>query len=487
MKTIFILMDSLNRHMLRQYQPETWVQTPNIDRLAAKSVVCENHWAGSLPCMPARRDLFTGRYNFLERNWGPIEPFDVTLPELLRKQGIFTHMITDHYHYFEIGGENYVQQFQTWEFHRGQEYDPWVSRVDLPAMPEEYYGKLHPQYQWNRTQFLTDADYPSPRTFASACQWLRDNEGADDFFLMVEAFDPHEPFDAPQEFLDLYGDDYDGPHYDWSGYKKVEEPHEATEHLRKRYAATLTMNDKWLGKLLDVLDEQDLWKDTLVILTTDHGHLLGEHNFVGKNITHVYNELAHIPLIVHLPGSDRAGERVRALTQTIDFMPTLLEYYGITTSHPMHGQSLKAVWEGTETKVHDTVLFGYHGKTVNITDGNYTYFRAPVPNNQPCYIYCVIPTTFKRYMGRNGDGVEYGKFLDRTEMPVMRIPANVGGLNWIRDSILYDIRSDYLQQRPLQDKQLEQVWIEKLIEAMKQADAPEEQYERLGLRKDGKE
>lgn len=99
MKTILILMDSLNRNMLSAYNPQTWIKTPNIDRLAAKSLVCNNHWAGSLPCMPARRDLFTGRYNFLERNWGPIEPYDITLQEKLRAHGIFTHMTTDHNHY----------------------------------------------------------------------------------------------------------------------------------------------------------------------------------------------------------------------------------------------------------------------------------------------------------------------------------------------------------------------------------------------------
>lgn len=79
MKTIFILMDSLNRHYLSVYGASK-VKTPNLDRLAERGIVFEQHYAGSLPCMPARRELFTGRLNFLEAPWGPIEPWDCCLP-----------------------------------------------------------------------------------------------------------------------------------------------------------------------------------------------------------------------------------------------------------------------------------------------------------------------------------------------------------------------------------------------------------------------
>src|SRR4051794_12198514 len=109
MKTVLILIDTLNRNMLDVYNKQAWIKAPNIERLSKKSVIFDNHWAGSLPCMPARRDIQTGRLNFLERNWGPIEPFDITLPKVLQENDIFTHIITDHYHYFATGGENYCQ------------------------------------------------------------------------------------------------------------------------------------------------------------------------------------------------------------------------------------------------------------------------------------------------------------------------------------------------------------------------------------------
>ena len=181
---------------------------------------------------------------------------------------------------------------------------------------------------------------------------------------------------------------------EWSGYGEVKEPPEATEHLRKQYAGTLSMTDRWFGKLLDTLEKTQMMKDSLVILTTDHGHLLGEHGFTGKNIMHAYNELAHLPLIVHLPGHERAGERVGALTQNIDFMPTLLDYYQVEIPGTVRGHSLKGILEGREDSVRGQALFGWHGKAVNVTDGQYTYFRAPASeDNTPCFNYCSMPTT----------------------------------------------------------------------------------------------
>ena len=91
MKAIVILLDTLNRRMLEAYHDQTWVKTPNMTRLAKRSVIFDQHWAGSLPCMPARRDILTGRLSFLERGWGGLEPFDETLPQKLQR-GMFFHI-----------------------------------------------------------------------------------------------------------------------------------------------------------------------------------------------------------------------------------------------------------------------------------------------------------------------------------------------------------------------------------------------------------
>lgn len=502
MKTILILMDTLNRHFLKAYYPDAEAITPNLDRLAERSVIFDNHYIGSAPCMPARRDILTGRLNFLERPWGAIEAFDVTLPELLRTKQIFSHIVTDHYHYTRIGGEGYLQQYHTWELIRGQESDPWISRIAEPNMPEQFLGRTMRQYQCNRAEFQTDADYPTPKTFASAIDWLKQNEGADNYFLQVEAFDPHEPFDAAEEFLKLYPDDFD-TFYEWPRYAHCNEAEtpEAVTHLRHRYCATLSMADKWLGKFLDEMDRQNLWEDTMVILTSDHGHMLGEHHCTGKNVFPAWNEMSHIPLFVHLPGGVRAGERIAALTQNIDIMPTLLDFYGIkeypSDMRPLHGKSWMPLLEGHAEKIRDYAIYGWFGKPVNITDGRYTYFKAAKDqSNAPLSAYLSMPTTIMRYLGRGlPKGTVTMGHLKGVDMPVYQLDYALINQNMsammakmgmaddpdLAKNMLFDTLSDPKQEHPLNHPDLEQQMQEALRLEMQAADAPIEQFERLGL------
>src|SRR5690348_9041572 len=132
MKAVFVLFDSLCRNALGCYG-SSWVRTPNFDRFAARGVTFDRHFVGSLPCMPARRDLHTGRLNFMHRSWGPLEPFDNSFPQSMWLAGIHTHLVSDHLHYFEDGGATYHNRFRTWDFVRGQEYDAWKAMVEPPV------------------------------------------------------------------------------------------------------------------------------------------------------------------------------------------------------------------------------------------------------------------------------------------------------------------------------------------------------------------
>ncbi len=498
MKAIVFLFDSLNRGFLPLYGND-WVQAPNVAKLAGRSVIFDNHWVGSAPCMPARRDMFTGRLNFLERNWGPIEPFDYTLPHALQEHGIFAHMITDHYHYLRTGGENYCQQFDTWECIRGQENDPWVSRVNKGISPP-HYGKYSPQYGLNRTEFLQEANFPGPMTLQAAADWLEDNADADNYLLWVEVFDPHEPFDVTSEYLDLYHDDYSDLLYEWPEYKKVNVPPQALEHIRKRYAALISMSDRWLGKVLDVIDKHQLWDDTLITFTTDHGFMLGEHEFMGKNYMPAYNEVFHIPLMIHLPQDKYSGSRINALTQNIDLFPTLMDYFGIGSNgcqNKLHGESLLPLLSGTNKKIRDYAIYGYFGRDVNITDGHYTYFRTPTCEaNDPLYIYTAMPTTINQFYYSDCMTdlleIEMGRFLPWTNYPVYKIPKNLLKLNaptlrfnqrgqFLGQNLLFDIINDYAQENPLVDLEIETQLCKMLVETMRKHNTPEEQLERLGL------
>jgi len=485
MKAIVILLDSLNRHYLSCYG-NGWVKTPNIDRLAARSVIFDNHWLGSAPCMPARRDLFTGRLSFLERNWSGLDPHEVTMQQLLRKNGIHSHIETDHQHYWNGGGEFYHTTFDTWNGYRGQEIDPCGGPIAEPTEPD-HLGKWHPQYARNRERFKNEeAAFPTPKTFQGAVDWLRVNERADDYLLWVEAFDPHEPFETTDEYLALYGDDWDGPLYDWTGYERVgHHSAQATAHIRKQYAACLTMTDRWLGRLLDEIERQDGYDDTLIVFTTDHGHLLGEHGVTGKNFWPVWNEVAHLPLMIHLPGGACAGERRAQMTQNIDLMPTLLEHFGITVEHPVHGRSFSSCVTDANAPAHrETALYGWFGRTVNLTDGRYTYFRGPGPEgNAPLFHHFVNPT---RYHGLlTADHIrraEFGHFLKGVDCPVLRTPVGMRVDDELRHNRLFDLESDYAQSNDLTGTPVEKEMIGKLTEALRAVDCPDSQYERLGLK-----
>ncbi len=480
MKAILILLDSLNRHFLPAYGNE-WVIAPNTTRFCEQSIRFDRHHIGSAPCMPARRDILTGRLNFLERGWGGVEPFDRCFTEPLSQNGVFTHLVTDHYHYFEVGGENYHCTYDTWETFRGQENDPWISRVEPPDEPE-HLGRWGRAYASNRPTFVREEDYPSPRTFQAAIDWIRANGKADNWFLQVEVFDPHEPFDVPQEYLDLYGDDWDGPDYTWPEVKPLDLSAEALCHIRRQYAACLTMADRWFGRLLDELEQQGCLDDTLIILTTDHGHMLGEHGLMVKNYMHVYDELGLIPLMVRLPGGAHAGETRRQITQNIDLAPTLLEHFGLSWEHPIHGRSWWPMLGDAAAPGHDYALYGWFGKAVNVSDGRYTHLRAANAANEPLYQYGCMPANANRYWPRESfASIEAGRFLPYTDMPVFRLPVHGPTTAHVRETLLFDRETDPAQEHNLAGSEAEPRMIALLKRALRESDAPPEQLARLGL------
>jgi arylsulfatase A-like enzyme len=213
MRTIFVLFDSLNRGILECYGSDL-METPNFKRLAERTLVFDNHYVGSLPCMPARRDLQSGRINFLHRSWGPMEPFDHSLPEILKGHGVYSHLITDHYHYFEDGGATYHTRFSSYEFVRGQEGDRWKAMVQPPwkRLREKYHpdqfdqrpGSLPYHYMVNREYMREEKDFPCVNCFRLGNEFLDANHEADNWFLQIETFDPHEPLYAPPRLRERF-------------------------------------------------------------------------------------------------------------------------------------------------------------------------------------------------------------------------------------------------------------------------------------------
>jgi arylsulfatase A-like enzyme len=181
---------------------------------------------------------------------------------------------------------------------------------------------------------------PQANTFARGLEFIRTNHKSDKWFLHIETFDPHEPFFTQEEYKQLYPHEYDGPHFDWPSYGRVKETDEQVLHIRYEYAALVSMCDKYLGQVLDILDELDLWSDTMLIVNTDHGFSLGDRGWWGKSVQPFYNEIAHIPLFVWDPRSNRCGVRSKNFVQMIDLAPTLLEYFGAEIPPSMQGVPL---------------------------------------------------------------------------------------------------------------------------------------------------
>lgn len=500
MRAIMVMFDSLRRDHLPPYGAED-VIAPNFARLADKTVTFDNCYAGSLPCMPARRELHTGRLNFLHRSWGPIEPFDISMPEILKRSGVHTHLISDHLHYWEDGGATYHQRYSTWEIIRGQEADHWIPEVD-PELPPEHYGRYFVRDYVNRKYMATEAAQPQTRTFDAGLRFLELNRDKDNWFLQIETFDPHEPYYSMQHYKDLYPHTYEDKHFDWPDYTPVCEGEAARKHLRLEYKALLSMCDHNLGRVLDWMDAHDMWKDAMLIVNTDHGFMLSEHDWWGKCVMPYYDEVAHIPLFVWDPRCSVNGERREELVQTIDLCPTLLSFFDREIPPQVQGFDLGPVIENQET-IRDAALFGQHGAQVNVTDGRYVYMRAcTTPDNGPLYEYTLMPAHAGSLFscGELETARLHPGFTFTKGCPVLQVesgskkqhqayatftPEEIrktgGPYAEVYMTALYDLLEDPKQEKPLHNKEIEEKMCRLMVRCMMENEAPREQYQRLGL------
>lgn len=488
MKAVILLFDTLNRHELPPYGGMDAV-LPNFERLASKSLCFDNYYAASLPCMPARRDLHTGRYNFLHNAWSPLQVYDESVFKNLSQAGIYTHLVTDHFHYWEDGGSGYMSKYDSCEMVRGQQGDPWIGQVKQPEQPLETLSKRAGGYNWrhdwiNRAFMTTQDTQPQHKTFSSALDFVDRNQGDDNWLLMVESFDPHEPFFVPESWKNMYPDDYSGPNMDWPDYGENLYSAEVNQHLKQLYRSLMTQCDYYLGCLLDRFDCYDLWKDTLLIVTTDHGFLLGEKGWMGKNVTPMYEEVTHLPFFVYDPRyPEGQGEHRKSLAQVTDLAPTLSDYFKVAPLKYSDGHSIEnIVKEDRGSRLFG--LFGVFGQHVCVTDGRYTLFKAPVSeSNTPLYQYTLTPVSMRTALPKE----------DLAEMEaVLGFDFMQGSPCWkiaFKDEIkgqgledwLFDIKEDPQQLYPLNDEAVKETLIAGMKALMHKNSAPLDQYQRLGI------
>jgi len=188
------------------------------------------------------------------------------------------------------------------------------------------------------------------QTMARAATWLEENGKAGPFLLYVDTFDPHEPWDPPLRYVDLYDPGYRGEEVIYPQYAPCDYLTDAElNHVRALYAGEVTLVDTWVGKLLDCIADLGLRNNTVVIFTTDHGFYHGEHGLIGKSVlageyyssVPLYEEVARIPLMIRLPGHEPG--RFQPFAQPPDLMPTILDLAGIEIPDTVQGKSLVPV------------------------------------------------------------------------------------------------------------------------------------------------
>lgn len=347
MNVIFILNDSFRRDHLGCYG-NSWIKTPNLDQFAQRAALFEHYYTASYPTVPNRWDLVTGRFGFPFRGWQPLAPNDVTWAEIISKQGVQTQLIWDT-PMLGMHDYNFTRGFDGLSFVRGQKGDPWITDPSLPiqllAQPHKIRGLAsHESYLRNHFNRQYERQFCVGRTISEAMDWLETNHNHEPFFLCVDMWDPHEPFDCPWYDYGLYAEpNYQGDKLIYPEYGRVTYlSEEERKSVRALYAGNVTLVDRWLGYLFNLVERLGLFKDTLIIWATDHGHLFGEHNLQGKpgaELGTLYEVTTHIPLLVYHPEGLGANKRIKGVVQPPDILPSILDFLDIPIPPQVQGQS----------------------------------------------------------------------------------------------------------------------------------------------------
>ena len=400
MKAIFIMADTFRRDHLGAYGND-WIHTPNLDRLAQESTVFEKAFIGAFPTGPTRRDLLLGLGDpgFPFNRWKQIEADEVTIPERLGRKHVSSMLVTDTAN-MVTGRCNMYKGFTAWAFNRGQEGDPcWLDAgvpLEFPIEPHliRYTAERWHQVLVNRSHRRVETDWFAPGTYEIAIKWLERNHRRDDFFLWIDTFDPHEPWDPPQYYTDLYDPGYRGRVFDAPSYglrKSLGMTAAELKQLRARYAGECTMVDACVGRLFETLERVGIRDEVMIIFTSDHGTYFdypGDNGLICKAWLVGHNGLlmsagrrvepplryfpflpgvARIPLMIHMP-EQKKSHRARGIVQPWDVTATVLDAFGIKTPPELVGTSLMPVIEGRSTKGRDVAILGSNEIAEVMTD-----------------------------------------------------------------------------------------------------------------------
>lgn len=405
MNVIIVILDSFRQDHVSIYNQGVGpfphipaCKTPNIDKFAERCVIFENAYPEALPTMPVRCQVMTGQQTLPFRAWQPLTPQDVTITHLLRDRGYICGFITDVYHY-RAPGMNYHGGFHEYRWIRGQEYDPYVSAPTKRSIEDyvnEFYsetwkGRIK-QFLANTDDFKSAEDWFPYKVMKESVRWLRDNRCYKNLFLLVDCFDPHEPWDPIKEFDNYTDPSYKGPRLimPMGGIADHWARDHEIKYVQGLYAGEASFVDYCMKEFFDCLEELDYYKDSLIILLADHGHPLCDHKKFLKGTDRLYNELLKVPFLVHLPGDKNACMRTDAIVQFHDILPTILDLLGSKNdTEAMHGKSFLPVLYGDTNEHRNTIITGYNQGTDRcIRDKHWSLIQRP--ENEPDELYNLI-------------------------------------------------------------------------------------------------
>jgi arylsulfatase A-like enzyme len=396
LNVVLIVIDSLRPDHLGCYGNER-VQTPSIDALARESLRFTRAFPEAMPTVPARRSILTGRriypfrgwepwYGLAKRaGWAPIMPGTPTLPQIMHERGYWTAYVSDNpflshaeaFAPFRDSVDRYLRVLGQRGERRPAESVPLDEALRrLPANMRTTTAVRHVrQYLADNGAARSDSEQACARVFASGERLLDEAARRRPFLLVVDSFDPHEPWAPPREYLDLYADpDYRGPHiadvrYTWSDYLTSEQ----LRHLRATYAACVTAVDRWLGHFLDGLYRRGLERDTVVALVSDHGIYLGEHGLTGKSDSYLHPELIQVPLLVRDPDGRGAGATSDYFATTVDLAPTLMSMAGARPARRFAGTDLSPLLAGGSPAEERPFAYGGYGNFSFLRDDRWAF------------------------------------------------------------------------------------------------------------------
>ena len=390
MNVLFIAIDDL-RPELASYKADG-IQTPNIDRLAARGMQFNAAYCQYPVCNPSRSSFLTGlRPSELEilsnrialrKKWPDI----VTLPQLFRQNGYFTaglgklfHTGTD-----ENGNETLFRDDLSFEhFYKAKGQEPAIGRKGEGRRLGD--GSIK-WATWRAAEGGDEAQ--ADGMLAAEAVRLLTTKRSKPFFLAVGFHKPHDPFIAPREYFDLYpleevtlnpdpSDRSEMLRYalpdSYDRFRSFTE--RDCREFKRAYHSCTSFVDAQVGKLLKELDRHDLWENTIVVLLGDHGYHLGEHGWWNK-VT-VFDIGARVPLVMWVPNREGMGHNTEAVVELLDLYPTLVELIGLEAAHELRGISLSPLLDNPKTRwerpAYTQVLRGKLGQGYSVRSGDWRF------------------------------------------------------------------------------------------------------------------